>query len=70
MKNFLAMAATALAYYPIVEVNEWQAVTGDGWTMDGNFYVVTEYQNANPKFGVSTGISPPADETWTVGNRY
>ncbi len=38
--------------------------------MYGNFYVVTEKQDANLKFGVSLGVAPPPDHEWINQSVY
>ncbi|MFM7856259.1 MAG: hypothetical protein ACKO96_31140 [Flammeovirgaceae bacterium] len=38
--------------------------------MYGNFYVVTEKQDANLKFGVSLGVAPPSDHEWINQSVY
>ena len=58
--------------YPRVSLYEWTAVPRNdpsattGWEMTGNFYVVTDYETALPKLGVTTGISPSDDYAWAT----
>lgn len=66
MLPFLLCTAAAMDnLYPKLKVNQWTAVepqvnntnhsTGN-WSLQGNFYVVTDSKNANLKLGVSLGI--------------
>lgn len=58
--------------YPLDFIYEWTAVedNGSGWGLDGNFYVVTDYEGAVPKLGVALGMRPPADHSWTEDGYY
>lgn len=38
--------------------------------MDGNFYVVIDYEGADPKFGVGLGMRPPKDVKWVENGMY
>jgi len=38
--------------------------------MDGNFYVITEYEKAPLKFGVALGIRAPPDTKWVPDAIY
>lgn len=51
---------------------QWTAVEDNpnGWGLDGNFYIVTDYENANPKFGVALGMRPPVDVEWKENAIY
>lgn len=60
-------------FYPKMKVREWTAFEpsenqtyslDEGWAMYGNFYVVTDYKDANLKLGVSLGVTPPEDHVW------
>lgn len=66
-------------FYPKMKVNEWTAIEAQenktsnvdaGWAMYGNFYVVTDYKDANLKLGVSLGVAPPADNVWVDQSVY
>ena len=46
------------------------AVTVEGWALDINLYVVTDFKNADPKFGISLGISPPPENDFITYQIY
>jgi hypothetical protein len=54
------MGLVSASTYPIIKAHEWTAIedNGNGWGMDGNFYVITEYEDAPLKFGIALGIRP------------
>jgi len=62
--------------YPTSYMTEWTGVpvnsinSTKGWSSDGNFYVVQDYSDANMKFGVAIGASPPTSYNWVNGTVY
>ena len=62
--------------YPTSYMTEWTGVVANsvnatrGWSMDGNFYVVQDSQDADMKFGIAMGASPPTAYSWVVGSIY
>ncbi len=68
------MAGVNAKIYPTSKIYEWTGVqinsttTTPGWSMDGNFYVINDYEGAFLKFGVAMGVSPPSNYIWKNGS--
>ncbi len=67
---------TLAQHYPKVNMHEFVGVpytenSNAGWALNGNLYVVTEYQDTpNLKLGISLGIATPQSNKFINGQIY